>query len=77
MLKQFLDEARLAAKTCTGPSLNNEKVSNKGKVRLECAFAAHFMQNKRWEKVIDACLWHPFVLRHKVKRKNWDSVCKT
>ena len=39
MLQPILDEARLAARTCTRASLNNEKANDKGKVRMECAAA--------------------------------------
>ena len=66
MLQPILDEARLAAKTCTRASLNNEKANSKGKVRMECAAAIHFMQNRGWEKVIDACLQHPSVRQHQI-----------
>ena len=59
MLQSILDEAWLAANFCTRASLNNEKAKSKGKVRLECAAAVHFMHNKGWEKVIYACLQHP------------------
>ena len=34
MLQPILDEARLAARTCTRASLNNEKANSKGKVRM-------------------------------------------
>ena len=44
---------------------------------MECAAAIHFMQNRGWEKVIDACLQHPSVGRHQVGGKSWESVCKT
>ena len=77
MLQPILDEARLAAKTCTHAILNNEKANNKGKVRMECAAAVHFMRNKGWEKVIEACLQHPIVRQHQVGGKSWESVCKT
>ena len=56
MLQPVLDEARLAARTCTRASLNNDKANGKGKVRMECATAIHFMRNRGWEKIIDACL---------------------
>ena len=49
-----LNEARLAARTCTRASLDNEKANSKGKVRVECAAAIHFMWNMGWEKVMDA-----------------------
>ena len=58
MLQPVLDEARLAARTCTRASLNNDKANRKGKVRMECAAAIHFMRNRGWEKIIDACLEH-------------------
>ena len=77
MSHPILDDARLAAKTCTHASLNNEKANRKGKVRMECAAAIHFMRNKGWEKVIDACLRHPSVGPHQVAGKSWESVCKT
>ena len=44
---------------------------------MECAAAIHFMRNKGWEKIIDACLQHPSVRHHQVGGKNWESVCKT
>ena len=56
MLQPVLDEARLAARTCTRASLNNDKANNKWKVRMECAGAIHFMRNRGWEKIIHACL---------------------
>ena len=77
MLQPILDEARLAAKTCTRASLNNEKPNNKGIVRMECAAVIHFMRNKGWEKVINACLQHPSVWQHQVAGKSWESVCNT
>ena len=61
MLQTNFDEARLAAKTCTLASVNNEKANSKGKVMMECAAAIHLMRNKGWEKVLDACLQHPSV----------------
>ena len=61
MLQPVLDEARLAGRTCARASLNNDKANSKGKVRMECAAAIHFMRNKGWERVIDACLQHPSV----------------
>ena len=64
MLQPILDEARLAARNCTRASLNNEKARNKGKVRMECVVAIHFMRNRRWENVMDACLQHPNVRHH-------------
>ena len=45
MLQPVLDEARLAARTCTCASLHNDKANSKGKVRMECAAAIHFMRN--------------------------------
>ena len=69
MLQRVLDEARLAARTCTRASLNNEKANSKGKVRMECAAAIHFMRNKGWEKVMDACLQHPSVRQHQIGGK--------
>ena len=77
ILQPILDEGRLAAKTCTRASLHNEKADNKGKVRMECVAAVHFMWNKGWEKVVDACLQHPNLGQHQVARKSWGSVCKT
>ena len=77
MLQTILDEARLAERTCTCASLKNEKASSKGKVRMECAAAIHFMRNRGWERVIDTCLQHPSVRPHQVAGKSWDSVCKT
>ena len=77
MLQPVLDEARLAARTCIRASLNNDKANSKGKVRMECAVANHFMQNKGWEKVIDACLQQPSVRQHQVGGKSWESVCKS
>ena len=77
MLQPVLDEARLAARTCTRASLNNDKANSKGKVRMECAAAIHFMRNRGWEKIIDACLEQPSVRQHQVGGKSWESVCKT
>ena len=56
MLQRVPDEALLAARTCTHASLNNDKANRKGKVRMECAAAIHFMRNRGWGKIIDACL---------------------
>ena len=47
MLQPVLDEARLAARTCTRASLNNDKANTKGNVRMECVAAIHFMRNRR------------------------------
>ena len=77
MLQPVLDEARLAARTCTRASLNNDKANGKGKVRMECAAAIHFMRNRGWKKIIDACLEQPSVRQHQVGGKSWESVCKT
>ena len=44
---------------------------------MECAAAIHFMRNRGWEKVIDACLQHPGVRHHQVGGKSWEPVCKT
>ena len=77
MLQPVLDQARLAARTCTRASLNNDKANSKGKVRMECAAAIHFMRNRGWEKIIDACLEQPSVRQHQVGGKSWESVCKT
>ena len=77
MLQPVLDEARLAARTCTRASLNNDQVNSKGKVRMECAAAIHFMRNRGREKIIDACLKQPSVRQHQVGGKCWESVCKT
>ena len=77
MLQPILDAARLAARTCTRASLNNDKANSKEKVRMECVAAIHFMRNKGWEKVMDACLQHPSVRQHQVRGKSWKSVCKT
>ena len=49
MLQQVLDEARLAAQRCTCASLNNDKANSKGKVRMDCVAAIHFMWNREWE----------------------------
>ena len=56
MVQPVLDEARLAARTCTRASLNNDKANSEAKLRMECAAAIHFMRNRGWEKIIDACL---------------------
>ena len=77
MLQPVLDEARLAARTCTRASLNNDKANSKGKVRMECAAAIHFMRNRGCDKIIDACLQQPSVRQHQVGGKSWESVCKT
>ena len=53
MLQPILDEARLAAKSCTRASFNHEKANSKGKVRMA---AVHFVRNKGWEIVIDTYL---------------------
>ena len=66
-----------SARTCTRASLNNDKANSKGKVRMECAAAIHFMRNRGWEKIIDACLEQPSVRQHQVGGKSWESVCKT
>ena len=77
MLQAVLDDARLAARTCTRASLNDDKANSKGKVRMECAVAIHFMRNRCWQKIIDACLQQPSVRQHQVGGKSWESVCKT
>ena len=77
MLQPVLDEARLAAGTCTGASLKNDKANSEGKVRMECAAAIHFMRNRDWEKIIDACLQQPSVRQHQVGGKSWESLCNT
>ena len=77
MLQLIVDEAQLAARLCTGASLNNAKANIKGKVRMSCAAAIHFMQNGEWENVMDACQQHPSVRQHQVARKSWESVRKT
>ena len=77
MLQPVLDEARLAAQTCTCASLNNDKANSKGKVRMECAAAIHFMGNGGWEKIIDPCPQQPGVRHHQVGGISWESVCKT
>ena len=69
MLQPVLDEARLAARTCTRASLNNDKANSKGKVRMECAAAIHFMRNRGWDKIIDACLQQPSLRQHQVGEK--------
>ena len=43
---------------------------------MECVDAMHFMLNKGWEEVFDACLQHPSVKQDQVAGKMWDSVCK-
>ena len=69
MLQPVLDEARLAARTCTRASLNNDKAGSKGRVRMGCAAAIHFMQNRGWEKILDASLQYPSVRQHQVGGK--------
>ena len=76
MLQPALDEASLAAGTCNHASLNNDKANSKGKVRMECAAAIHFMWNRGWEKVMDACPQHPSVRQHKIGGKGWELLCK-
>ena len=71
MLQPILDEARLGARTCTRAPSNNEKAKSKGKIRMECAAAIHFITNRGWGKVIDACLQHPDVRQHQVAGKGW------
>ena len=66
MLQPVLDEARLAARTCTRASFNNDKANRKGKVTMEYVTAIHFMRNREWEKVINTCLRHPSVRQHQV-----------
>ena len=73
---QFWMRHGLLQKTCTHASLNNQKANGKGKARKECAATVHFMRNKGWEKVIDACLQHPSVRQHQVPGKSWESLCK-
>ena len=75
MLQPVLDEAPLAAQTCSRASLNNDKANSKGKVRMGCAAAIHFMQNRGWEKVMDACLQHPGLRQHQVWWENCASMC--
>ena len=77
MLQPLLDEARLAARTCTRASLNNDEANSEGKVRMECATATHFMRNKGRQKIIDACQQQPSVRQHQVGGKSWESPCKT
>ena len=77
MLQPVLDEARLAARTCTRASSNNDKANSKGKVRMKCAAAIHFMRNRGGEKIIDACLQQPSARQHQVGGKRWESVCTT
>ena len=77
MLQPVLDETRPAARTCARASLNNDKGNRKGKVRMECAAAFHFMQNCGSEKIINAYLQHPSLRQHQVEGKSWESVCKT
>ena len=69
MLQPVFDEARLAARTCTHASSNNEKANSNGKVRMECAATIHFMRNTGWGKVTDACLQHTSVSNHQVAPK--------
>ena len=75
MLQPVLDEARLAAQTCTRASLNNDKANSKGKVRMECAAAIQFMRNTGRDKIIDACL-QPQCGAASSRGKRWESVCK-
>ena len=44
---------------------------------MECDAAIHFMRNRGWDKIIDACLQQPSVRQHQVGGKSWESVCKT
>ena len=44
---------------------------------MECAAAIHFMRNRGWEKVMDACLQHPSVRQNQVAGQSWESVCET
>ena len=53
LLQRILNVARLAAKTCTRGIVNSEGANEKGKIRLECAAAVHFMRNKGWDTLID------------------------
>ena len=69
MLRPISDEARLAARNCTLASLNNHEANNKGEARMECVAANHFVMNRGWEKVINACLQHPNVRQHQVAGK--------
>ena len=43
---------------------------------MECVAAIHFMRNRGWEKIKDACLQHPIVRHHQVGGESWESVCK-
>ena len=43
---------------------------------MECTAAMHFMHNRGWQKVIDACLQHPSVRQHQVGGANGEWVCK-
>ena len=75
MLQPVPDDARLAARTCTRASFNNDKANSKEMVRVECTAAMHFMRNRGWQKVIDACLQHPSVRQHHVGGTNGEWVC--
>ena len=44
---------------------------------MQCATTIHFMRNRAWEKVIDACLLHPIMRQHQVARNSWEAMCKT
>ena len=44
---------------------------------MECAAANHFMRNRGWVKIIDACLQHPSVRQHQVGGKSWEPVVVT
>ena len=46
-------------------------------MRIKCAAAFHFMRNRGWEKITDACLQQPSVRQHQVGEESWESVCKT
>ena len=70
MLQPVVDEARLAARTCTRALLNNDKANSKRKVKMECVAAIHFMRNRGWEKIIDTCLQQPSVRQHQVGGKS-------
>ena len=56
ILPPVLDEAWFVAISCPRASIDKDKAKSNGEVTMECAGAIHFMGNKEWEKVADACL---------------------
>ena len=71
----ILDVARIQAKTVTKGRLNNDKANGKGKVRLECAAAVHFMRTRRCEALIPMCVGEGGMNIKRVGFRLWGDVC--